>query len=363
MRALFRTTVGFLALAGAAPVAPLAAQDRPESGPMLEARLQTYKRSGGVAGMARVSDWTIVGQGMKWLLTAGANPADTSLCGYGAGDVGNVAEKLTRSAFVWELKATPTKYENGSTTFDLEWARYQADGGGRPAAEGRSTLTLREGERKSLDLVHGAPGSRDCDSDTAVVDVAASYKESRQLADTMLEYEIWLTHRRSSTDAVVRKFVGTGRQGAEVAFAFVPVRSRVDVSTPDGAAYDVFTTVEGTIRGRLQPDGRIALTVDTSRRDGLGLQTAGPAGGSGNTGRKVLEIAADETIEIELPAPGGRSSAGARGAQASPRGATPAPAPPQRAVSVDNGRVTIDNALFFQGQRTSLIVQVKPVRQ
>src|SRR5262245_32483213 len=216
MRALVQTTVVLVALASAAPVTPLAAQDRPESGPMLEARLQTYKRAGGAAGMAKVYDWVIVGQGMKWFLTAGAGPGDTTLCGYSAGDVGTVGEKLARSHFVWELKATPSKYENGSTTFDLEWARYQSDGTGRPAAEGKSTLTLREGERKSLDLVHTAPGTGSCDNDTAVVDVAAVYKESPQFADAMLEYEIWLTHRRASNEAIVRKFVGTGRQGAEV---------------------------------------------------------------------------------------------------------------------------------------------------
>ena len=47
MRALIRTSVGLIALACAAPVTPLAAQDRPESGPTIEARVQTFKRTGG----------------------------------------------------------------------------------------------------------------------------------------------------------------------------------------------------------------------------------------------------------------------------------------------------------------------------
>ena len=342
------------------PVVPAGAQDRPESGPTLEARIQPFKTSGGPAGMAMVGDWAIAGQAMKWFLTAGhSNPAEPSVCGYGAGDVGTLADKLSRAAFVWELKVVPSKIENGLTTFDLEWARYQADGGGRAAVEAKTTLTLREGERRTIDLVHGT--LHGCDSDTAVVDVAAGYKEDRQFANTVLQYEIWLTHRRTANDAVVRKFVGMGRQGASVDFSFVPVRSTIDVTTPDRVTYDVFTTVQGTVHGRLQPNGRIALTVDTSRRDGLGPQTTGPSGSSGNSGRKLLDVAPDETIEIELPAPGGRSSTGARGAAAAPRSATPTAS--QRAVSVDNGRVTVDNALFFQGQRTSLIVKVTPVRQ
>jgi hypothetical protein len=35
----------------------------------------------------------------------------------------------------------------------------------------------------------------------------------------------------------------------------------------------------------------------------------------------------------------------------------------QQAVSFANGHVLVDNALFFHGQRTSLIVQVKPAAQ
>jgi hypothetical protein len=362
MRVVCRTTVILIAFGCWLPSGLVAAQEQPEYGPILEARVQTFKSSGGSGGSATASDPVVAGQGRTWYLSAGqSNSGEMTLCTVGAADSGALADKLSRSALVWELKVGPTKYENGNTTFDLDWARYQADGAGRPTVEGRSTLTLREGERKTLDFIR-VPGMRGCENDSAVVDVAAGYKEDRRFADTVLQYEMWLTHRRSNGDAVVRRFTGMGRQGDGVDFSFVPVRSAIDVSTPDRAAYDVFTTVLGTIRGRMQSNGRIALTVDTSRRDGLGPQTAGPSGGViGNGGRKLLDVAPGETIEIELPAPGGRSMIGARGAAAAPRGG--APAPSQSAASVANGRVVVDNAVFFQGQRTSLIVQVKPVRE
>jgi len=361
MRALFRITIALAALTGTAAVTPLAAQDRPDSGPTIEARLQTFSRTGGVSITAWGNTISVPGTPATFFLTAGsANPIEMTVCGGGFGESGTMADKLSRNSFVWELKLLPVKNENGSSTFHLEWARYQADGGGRPAAEGKSTLTLREGERQTIDLVRSAEGAR-CSDESAVVDVAAGFKEAKAVAQGMLQYDIWLKHQPETGDAVIRKFTAMGPQGADVKFGFVPLAFTVPQVAPGQGAYDVFTTVQGTIRGRLQANGRVALSVDTSRRDGVGPQAAGPSGGGGNTGRKVLEIAADETIEIELPAPGGRSSTGARGVQASPRGATPAPA--QRAVSVDNGRVTIDNALFFQGQRTSLIVQVKPVRQ
>lgn len=364
MRASFRLLAAFLTFASATSVTPLAAQDLPDSGPMLEARVQTLKRSGGTAGTAAVSDLAIGGREMQWFLMAGnAQSGEMNVCSSGAADVGTLAEKLARASFVWALKVTPTKHENGSTTFDLEWARYQSDGTSRPAAEGKSTLTLREGQRRTLDLVHVSPGSRDCDNDTAVLDVAAGYKESRQLAESMLQYEVWLKHQPVAGDAIIRKFTAMGVQGADVTFAFVPLQFAVPQLASDQAAYDVFMTVQGTIKGRLQPNGRIALTVDTTRRDGLGPRGAGASGGSGNAGRKQLEVGPDEPIEIELPMPGGRSTRSATGgAIATPRGNIPSGSANQ-AVSIVGGRLIVENALFFQGQRTSLIVQVKPVRQ
>ena len=213
-----------------------------------------------------------------------------------------------------------------------------------------------------IDLVRGAEGAH-CSDESAVVDVAAGYKEPKPVAQAILQYDVWLKHQPASGDAVIRKFTAMGAQGAEVKFGFQPLAFTLPQIAPGQPAYDVFMTVQGGVKGRLQPNGRIALIVDTTRRDGLGPRSVGASGSSGNAGRKVLDVGPDEAIEIELPLPGGRSSASATGgAVATPRGAAPRTAP-KEAVSIENGRVVVDNALFFQGQRTSLIVQVKPVRQ
>jgi hypothetical protein len=363
MRGFIRTTAVLIPLACAAALTA-SAQDRPDAGPTIEARVQTFKRTGGVSISAWGNTVSVPGTPATFFLTAGsANPSEMTVCGGGFGESGTIADKLSRNSFVWELKLLPVKNENGSSTFNLEWARYQADGGGRPAAEGKSTLTLREGERQTIDLVRGAEGSR-CTDESAVVDVAAGYKEAKPVAQAMLQYDIWLKHQPATGDAVIRKFTAMGAQGSDVKFGFVPLAFTVPQVAPGQGTYDVFTTVQGSIRGRLQPDGRIALVVDTTRRDGLGLRGAGATGGSsGNSGRKTLDVGADETIEIELPLPGGHSSASASGgAMATPRGAAPRIAP-KEAVSILDGRLVVENALFFQGQRTSLIVQVKAVRQ
>jgi len=174
MRGFIRATAFLVPLAcGAAPTA--SAQDRPDAGPTIEARVQTFKRTGGVSITAWGNTVSVPGTPATFFLTAGsANPPEMTVCGGGFGESGTVADKLSRNSFVWELKLLPVKNENGSSTFNLEWARYQADGGGRPAAEGKSTLTLREGERQTIDLVRGAEGSR-CTDESAIVDVAVRF--------------------------------------------------------------------------------------------------------------------------------------------------------------------------------------------
>lgn len=366
MRRLDRTRVIPIAMAlSAMSLSPAAAQDKAESGPTLEVHVRSFRRTGGVSQTLYINSWLVPGTPVTWHLTAGtSNPAEMTICGAGVSELGTLADKLARSAFVWEVKMLPSKYENGTATFDLEWARYQVDGSGRPAAEGKSTLTLREGDRQQIDFVRGVPGARNCAEEDAVIEVGTGYTENRQLAQTVLQYDLWLKHQQANGEIVTRRFTGMGMQGAEVNFVFAPLQFTVRQLTPEQTTRDLFTIVKGAIRGRLLPSGRIAIIVDTSRRDGLAVPSGGPGGGSGNSGRKLLDAAADEAIEIELPAPGGSSRTPVRarvGAAPTPPGATPS-AVPKQAVSLVDGWVVVDNALFFQGQRTSLIVQVKRVR-
>jgi len=119
--------------------------------------------------------------------------------------------------------------------------------------------------------------------------------------------------------------------------------------------------VQGTLRGRLGDDGRIALTVDTTRRDGLGPRGEGAVGTSGNSGVKRLEVAQSEAVEIELPATGGGSSIPVDAAAGSPAPSAARP-PAIDGVTVGGGRIRVDAAQFFAGHRTSLVLQVKEVR-
>jgi hypothetical protein len=228
--------------------------------------------------------------------------------------------------------------------------------------EGKTTMTLREGESQTIDFVRSAPAAHSCAEDAAIVEVGSGYKEA-EAPRSILQYDVWLKHESPSGETITRRFSAMGREGADVAFAFAPMQFAVDPAAAQQPDVVLFTSVQGTLKTRTIAGSRFQIIVDTSRRDSLGSRVSGPRGSIGNSGRKMLDVAPGEAIEIELPAPGGMSSVPASGgAAAAPRAASPSPLP-QQAVSIVNGRVVVNNALFFQGQRTSLIVQVKPAAQ
>ena len=305
--------------------------------PMLQLHARTTARDGGVFQSATASALFVPGTPVTMSATAGSTrPAEMTLCGGGVGGDRPVSELLKQNSFVWKVTLIPVKQVEGRMTFDLEWARYQADSPARPTAQGLLTLTLLEGQRQVIDLAHGAAGSSRCGAASTIIEIAAAVREEPKLAAAILQYDLWLTHQAPGSARQVRHFIGMGTQGEEIAFAFVPLRFAVPSPVASQATYDVITSVKGTLRGRLQVDGRIALTVDTSRRDGVGPRGEVAAGDAGNSGVKRLEVAESEAVEIELPATGGGSSA--------------------------DGRLRVDNAQFFAGHRTSLVLQVKEVR-
>ena len=329
--------------------------------PIIEVHSLTTKRDGGIFQTATGRAAFVPGRRVTTSFGAGTTrPEELTLCGGGVGGDATVESMLKENSFVWKVTTVPIKYEAGRATFDLEWARYRADGGGRPAAQGRLTLTLADGQRQAIDLAHGAAGSAGCNAASTLIEIGIGLQAEPKLAQAILQYDLWLTHLAADGAKQIRHFVGMGVQGADVAFAFVPLRLAVPQLVSNQTAYDVNVTVLGTLRGRLQADGHIALSVDTTRRDGLGLRGEEPDGWSGNSGVKWLELAPSEAVEIELPSIGGRSS---RPAVA---GVIPPPISGDTRISqpvtVADGRVTVDNALFFQGQRTSLVVQVRRVQ-
>jgi hypothetical protein len=82
-------------------------------------------------------------------------------------------------------------------------------------------------------------------------------------------------------------------QGKGVDYTFTPLRyTRAGV--PDSSG-DVDIQVNGSVKGRVRPDGRIDVSVDAGRMvmfQGIG---------SGEQGNKQATLANGETVEFELP--------------------------------------------------------------
>ena len=124
--------------------------------PIIEVHGRATNSDGGASWTAKGDSAFVPGQPVTWLVVAGSShPGDMTVCGGGVSEVVTLAEKLAGHSFVWKLTILPASYENGRQTFDLDWARYRRDGGERPSAQGKATVTLSEGQPYVVDLVHG----------------------------------------------------------------------------------------------------------------------------------------------------------------------------------------------------------------
>ena len=154
--------------------------------------------------------------------------------------------------------------------------------------EGRMT----EGHNFVLDLVRPPAGTNpECDG--VVVQMGLEFSEVPDLANSVLDYDVWLVHREADGREVLDRMSGRGLQGHSVDYLFK--RRRYDASgfpNPDGP---VDVELRGSVRGRVRPDGQIDLTVGATRT--VLKSRLGNARG----GNKQATISDGETIELEMP--------------------------------------------------------------
>src|SRR5262249_24057708 len=161
---------------------------------------------------------------------------------------------------------------------------------------GATTMTLRQGDTQPIDFVRSAPDAETCRDDAVEVEVGTGFKDARTGAEATLQYDLWLKHQRHNGETMTRRFTAMGVAGSDAHFGFAALPSPVPQLAPEQPAFAVFTSVQGTVKGRMLPNGRIAVIIDTARRDGV-ARSAGASGTTGASGRKVLEVAAGEAIE------------------------------------------------------------------
>lgn len=367
MRITFHIWLTASVLAG---IVPSAAAQETGSQPVLGVRVVALQSDG---SRGRDSGFDVAqksGESFSAFVQAGLVDTPGQLCALRSGGMGGTItqrdkQTMQNALYVWKFTHAFVGYDGGRQTFDVDWQRFDR-GASTPAVSGKHRLTLVDGESRVLDLVHG-DGAAPCRTASAGFEVTAKVKEDPAFADTVLRYDLWLVRTARDGRQERRHVILTGLHGTDAAFYFPVVTSAVPKLQPDQYDLRVATRVAGNLRGRLTRDGRILMNLETSRSDNL-ERTGASATRPGRTGsgRKVLTAALNEAIEIELPPGNGYSSspisekvksewekAGARtgGTQASR----------SEPVVVTNGALQVNYGPFFQGERLSVIIQVRKV--
>jgi hypothetical protein len=211
------------------------------------------------------------------------------------------------------------------------------------ASEQVRHLTLNEGEPHLLDVLETTNIATDpsCRIATVTLELSAAIVENDSFANDSLSYEMWLTSRDRNGRELVRHLSQDGRQGEQTSYRFRSLRRRLsDLRSGMTWPIELDQSVSGSIRGRLRADGRVDLSLTTSR-DVAWLWSGGPGmGATGDGGAKQFSARLDEPVRIDLPPTRGRSLA----------------------LGPAGERVSLDYADLFDGYQMSLVVVVSRQR-
>lgn len=190
---------------------------------------------------------------------------------------------------IWRVEAAPVSVDGEEATADIRWSRRVPRPGVllEESLERVQRLTLRDGARGILDVVHAAgdtPGV--CESFGLVVELR--FGSPDDVADAGLGFDLWLVDRGAPRSASLGRVRTQARQSEDATYMFPPLKMA-------GATGEVTLAFKGVVTGRARRNGSIDLTFDTE-------QSVGDAGGwRSDGGRKRLVVQPDETIDFELP--------------------------------------------------------------
>lgn len=275
---------------------------------------------------------------------------------------------------IWGIRCTLMSRQQGEITLDVEWERVEQEkpGAVTRSQKGHRVITLTEEGRHLLDFIGTADGEPDSAGHVnRTVELGVRVAEIPSLAATKIQYDLWLVDEAANGEQISLPLRLIGRQGERLNFSFETIRRPVPgIELDNGSAIETLMEIEGTIRGRIRPDGSIGISLGSGRRFGLAPEGEdSPGWSSDGGGRKHFTLISGETVSTLFPEPVGQSIL-SRNTSGLPTTSNISPntlpeskgnrnsesgAPPQ-GVSVTDTNIRVQFKPFFEGHSISLII-------
>ena len=297
--------IGCLLCVSTSGVARQPQRVEPGSGvhPNLVMGLQSFSRSS-LGGLGTAMSFDFFGaRDWETLFVWGGSREFPSLCAVGSGNKPQEGALAT-----WRADARLVSLDASGATFDIRWSRTVNDASDVDGSSIDRTYHVRlaEGAVLTLDVLRtrqgsdlgpfqSSPGFPDCDG--AAVTLQFKYEENQSLANSLLEYDVWLVDRDRAGHETIDHLTPRGLQGQQMEYAFRRIAYGRDGLVADNGPLGL--EVRGRVTGRARPDGRIDIVVSAERTLRLGSL------GNGDGGSRQATVEDGETIELELPGPAG----------------------------------------------------------
>jgi hypothetical protein len=199
----------------------------------------------------------------------------------------------------WQVEGKVRRAEMDNIQVAFAWKRRSGAGtGSLPEASDQGEATLSEGGRVLLDFVPVLEASSGCIRNVAL-ELAASIPEDPAFKDRRIGYDLWLVSEDHGK-RLTRRLQLIGKQGESIAFDYGMFRSKLPVAPrPDNGSDLMETTVAGSIRSRIQPDGSIEVLLAAHRE----ARPSDRIWATYASGSKRVRALAGETLRLELPPP------------------------------------------------------------
>jgi hypothetical protein len=278
---------------------------------------------------------------------------------------GGAEEHLGKARHLWFAELEALRADMRDMTLAVEWVRYDASEGGdtRRAKGDRRVITLEEGQRHLLDFVDYEPESDWYCGRNAAVYVEVGVEEDPALADERIAYELWLVVEEPDGERITRRAHATARQGERSELDLPSVRWPLPgAQFADGSPAEVLGQFDTSVRGRVRPDGKIAVDLRAGRFLSVVPEGERRRGGIGDGGRRVVRVAPGEAVELVLPETMGASTMFVEGTgdrEVSRRLDALRSDPPADwdGYAAEDGHVLTHFPSFFEGTKMSLILK------